>query len=189
MSTFITLVSGLPRSGTSMMMRMLEAGGIPPMTDEVREADVDNPNGYYEFERIKKVKKDASWMEDARGKAIKAIYMLLYDLPAEYSYKVVFMMRNLDEIVASQDAMLRRLDPDANGMESGLLRKLFTSHLDKVIAWLATQAHFDTLYVRYNDILVNPTANVRRINQFLGGGLDEEAMAAVVDPDLYRQKA
>ena len=106
--SFVTLVSGLPRSGTSMMMQMLHAGGIPAVTDNIRLADKDNERGYYELEAVKRTKDDASWLRDAPGKAVKVIYLLLYDLPTDYTYRVIFMNRNLDEVLASQRAMLER---------------------------------------------------------------------------------
>ena len=112
---FITVVSGLPRSGTSMMMKMLEAGGIPPVTDELRTADEDNPKGYYEFERVKAMDQgDTSWVVGARGKVVKVISALLKHLPPGEQYRVVFVRRNMPEILASQRKMLihRGEDPD-----------------------------------------------------------------------------
>ena len=106
---FLTVVSGLPRSGTSMMMRMLEQGGLPVLIDGVRTADDDNPNGYYEFEAVKQTREDASWLEGSEGKAVKMVYRLLYDLPPDRAYRVLFMTRNLDEVLASQRVMLTRL--------------------------------------------------------------------------------
>ena len=102
----IVVVSGLPRSGTSMMMKMLEAGGLTPLTDGQREADEDNLGGYYEFEQVKKMAQDSGWLEEARGKVVKVISRLLYDLPKTYHYRVIFMQRHLDEVLASQQQML-----------------------------------------------------------------------------------
>src|SRR5437868_1127771 len=116
---FLTIVSGLPRSGTSMMMRMLEAGGMPVLTDKVRSADEDNPNGYFEFEAVKRTKQDASWLDDSGGRAVKMVYRLLYDLPVNRNYRVLFMRRNLKEVLASQREMLRRKDPDADAADDG----------------------------------------------------------------------
>src|SRR5687767_1046860 len=104
----ITVVSGLPRSGTSMMMRMLEAGGIPVLIDNVRQPDEDNPAGYYEFEQVKQVRDNTQWLPSARGKTVKMVYRLLYDLPSQFDYRVIFMRRNLDEVLASQQKMLER---------------------------------------------------------------------------------
>src|SRR2546428_1479705 len=105
---FITIVSGLPRSGTSMMMRMLDAGGLPVLVDNIRKADDDNPYGYYEFEPVKRLSSDSSWLREARGKAFKMVYALLYELPKDYDYRVIVMQRKMDEIIASQRAMLCR---------------------------------------------------------------------------------
>lgn len=187
-SSPVILVSGLPRSGTSMMMRALEAGGIPPLTDGRRKPDPDNPRGYYEYEPIKRVRHDASWLGDARGKAVKAIYMLLYDLPAEYRYRVIFMTRRLDEVIASQDAMLKRSGQEGAAMDAGAVRRIFTAHLDKVKDWLARQPNFEVLYVHYNALIDQPDAWLQRVNTFLGGGLDVPAMVGVVEPALYRQR-
>ena len=106
---FITIVSGLPRSGTSMMMRMLEAGGMPVITDNLRTADDDNPRGYFEFEPAKKTKDDPSWLNAAEGKAVKMIYKLLYDLPDRLEYRVLIMRRNMQEVLTSQRKMLDRM--------------------------------------------------------------------------------
>jgi hypothetical protein len=105
----IVVVSGLPRSGTSMMMKMLEAGGIPVLTDYEREADEDNPKGYFEFERVKNLKDgDDAWLPQAKGKVVKVIAALLTDLPSSYEYEVIFMRRAMPEILASQRQMLIR---------------------------------------------------------------------------------
>src|SRR5437660_12828449 len=109
MDSEIIIVSGLPRSGTSLMMQMLENGGVPVVTDHIRTADTDNPRGYYEFEQVKKIKQDASWLPATRGKAVKMVSQLLYDLPTSERYKIIFMERDLDEVLASQEKMLERL--------------------------------------------------------------------------------
>ncbi len=185
----VTVVSGLPRSGTSMMMKMLEAGGIDPLTDEVREADIDNPKGYYEFERVKKLDKgDTAWVPQARGKAVKVISALLRHLPDDETYKVLFMRRALDEVLASQRKMLERrgeLDEDATDEE---LKELFLKHIEHVRAWSGPRDHIELLEVSYNDLIDDPEAGVEEIDRFLGGGLDTQAMAEIIDPDLYRNR-
>jgi hypothetical protein len=185
---FITIVSGLPRSGTSMMMKMLDAGGIPAITDNLRVADEDNPNGYYEFEAVKKSKQDASWVEGAAGKAVKMVYRLLYDLPPQRKYRVLFMRRNLDEVLASQTVMLERHGQTAPGVDDAKMRQIFVDQLQKVEAWLAGNPDFAVLDVDYNEIQRNPAPQVAAINQFLGGGLNTAAMQQVVDPALYRNR-
>src|SRR5687768_1736541 len=110
----ITVVSGLPRSGTSMMMKMLEAGGLEPVVDHVRKPDEDNPKGYYEFERVKALENDREWLPEAKGKFVKVISMLLRHLPADHRFKVIFMQRNMPEVLASQKKMLVRRGEDPN---------------------------------------------------------------------------
>ena len=185
----IIIVTGLPRSGTSMMMRMLEAGGVEVLTDHVRRADQDNPRGYYELERVKAIARDHGWLADARGKAFKMVSMLLFDLPPQYAYRIVFMEREMAEVLASQRTMLARrgLDPLA-GPDDRAMAAGFAVHLDKVKAWLGTQPNLRVLYMRYHDVVREPLAQSGRVDEFFGGGLDTVAMAAVVEPSLYRQR-
>jgi hypothetical protein len=186
---FITVVSGLPRSGTSMMMKMLEAGGLPPITDNLRTADEDNPKGYYEFERVKKMPEgDTSWVKDARGKTVKVISALLEHLPDGYPYRVLFMQRKMEEILASQTKMLVRSGKPTDKVSDEKLAGMYTKHLAKVNAWLAGKPNISVLYLDYNEILADPAASSARINVFLGNLLDEQNMTAVVDPTLYRQR-
>ena len=186
---FITVVSGLPRSGTSMMMRMLDAGGIPGFTDNDRIPDADNPNGYYEYEPIKKLNEDSSWMAGAVGHAIKAIYLLLYQLPKDFNYRIVFMRRNLDEVIASQDAMLRRSGAATGTMDRRVLARHFETQLRQVDSWLRQQANMAVLDVPYAEAVRDPKATAVKVAAFLGGALDVDKMAASVDPALYRQRA
>jgi len=185
----VTIVSGLPRSGTSMMMKMLEAGGLAPLTDEIRTADKDNPKGYYEFERVKKMPDgDKAWMVEARGKSVKVISALLEHLPPEYSYKIIFMRRNMAEILASQKKMLIRQGKPTDKVSDEELAKMYEKHLAKVQAWLATQPNVSTLDVDYNMLLENPRQYLEQIQQFLGTPLNVDNMGNVVDPALYRQR-
>lgn len=185
---YLSIVSGLPRSGTSMMMRMTEAGGLPVMIDEIREADDDNPNGYYEFEAVKLTKEDPSWLESSAGKVVKMVYRLLYDLPADREYRVLFMRRNLDEILASQRVMLDR-NGQGDAITDDEMSKLFRAEIDGFYAWHAEQPHMKLIDVDYNALMSDPRTQAERINEFLGGGLDVEAMVGVVDPSLYRNRA
>lgn len=185
----VLIVSGLPRSGTSMMMKMLEAGGVPVLTDELRTADEDNPRGYYEFERVKAMDKgDTAWVADARGKVVKVISALLQYLPADYEYRVIFMHRNLTEVLASQHKMLRHRAADEDAVSDEEMTRLFEMHLADVKGWLDRQPHMQTLHVDYNAMLVDPHPFVMQIDDFLGMGLDRKAMQAVVDPALYRNR-
>jgi len=184
----ITVVSGLPRSGTSMMMRMLEAGGLEVLTDELREADADNPKGYYEFERVKQLEHDKSWLGNAEGKVVKIISQLLYHLPGDATYKVVFMRRNMEELLASQRRMLARRG-ESDQLDDRQMAQLFRKHLEQIQGWLDQQPGFDVVYVSYNEVLEDPQEQARKVNRFLGDTLDVDAMVRVVDPDLYRQRA
>jgi hypothetical protein len=189
MNDQIVVVSGLPRSGTSLMMKMLEAGGVPLLTDGVREADEDNPEGYYEFEPVKDLERDASWLPRARGRAVKIISQLLPGLPPGHEYRVVFMVRKVEEVVASQRKMLDRLgtapedDPGDDEMEGVLLR-----HLDRVLDRCGEREDMELLPVSFNQIFLRARDHADRVSKFLGGGLDVDAMVAVVDPALYRQR-
>ncbi|HET9529286.1 MAG TPA: sulfotransferase [Blastocatellia bacterium] len=184
----IVIVSGLPRSGTSMMMRMLTAGGIEALTDNLRTADEDNPKGYFEFEKVKELEKDDSWLADARGKAVKIISKLLKHLPARYSYRVIFMRRKMDEILASQRQMLIRRGEPADTISDRRMAEIFERHLKDVQAWLENQPNIEVIYVDYNETLADPSPSIERINEFLGGGLDASAMMDVVEKALYRQQ-
>jgi hypothetical protein len=185
----IIIVSGLPRSGTSMMMRMLEAAGIPVLTDAIRGADADNPNGYYEFERVKQLSRDQSWLATAPGKAVKMVYRLLYDLPRGYQYQVIFMSRKMEEVLASQAVMLQRNNRDAGAIDDAQMARLFQNQLQKLDDWLPTQPHFSMLRVNYNHLLRDPRPAVLEIARFLDRSLDVEAMIAICDPALYRQRS
>lgn len=184
------IVSGLPRSGTSMMMKMLEAGGLEIVTDNLRIADDSNPRGYYEFERVKKMPEgDTAWVKEAQGKVVKVISALLEYLPAGYHYKVIFLRRNIDEILASQRQMLAQENKAADPAGDEQMANLFKKHLAQVENWLAKQTNMDVLYISYNDMLKDPTVHIPEIHQFLGGDLDIRAMNQTIDPQLYRQRA
>jgi len=186
---FITIVSGLPRSGTSMMMRMLEAGGMPAVVDHDRKPDDDNPNGYYEFEPIKKLKENSAWVAGATGRVVKAVYLLLYDLPKEHRYRVVFMRRDLPEVIASQDTMLRRSGAKTGGIEAKILARHFETQLRQVETWLLQQPNFAVTFVNYADIVRDPAGSAAAIAEFLDNVVDPVRMAAGVDPGLYRNRA
>jgi hypothetical protein len=188
-SQFLTIVSGLPRSGTSMMMRMLEHGGMKVLVDHQRKPDVDNPRGYYEFEAVKKTKEDASWLDQREGTAVKMVYRLLYDLPCDRSYRVLFMRRKLDEVLASQRAMLERNGTTNDGVSDEQLAKLFETELNAFYKWVSQQSHIRLIDIDYNQIIREPRAELARVAQFLGGDLDVDGMVAVVDESLYRNRA
>jgi hypothetical protein len=186
LDTEIIVVSGLPRSGTSLMMQMLDAGGIPALTDHVRSADTDNPRGYYEYEAVKRTNKDSSWLVGARGKVVKMVSSLLYDLPKTETYRVIFQRRDLDEILDSQEKMLRRLGRAAAPREK--MKESFALHLDRLFEWLPEQSHLKVLSVSYNSLIAAPATQVQRIVAFLDGLPSADAMLQAVDPTLYRNR-
>jgi hypothetical protein len=186
MNNRIIIVSGLPRSGTSLMMQMLDNGGVPVVTDHIRRADQDNPRGYYEYERVKRIKEDVSWLPESRGKAFKMVSQLLYELPASERYGIIFMERDLDEMLISQEKMLARLNkPSA---PRAAIERAFREHLRKVRGWLAGQANIEVLSVSYNNLVERPEEEAERVSAFLGGNADKENMSKTVDPLLYRNR-
>jgi hypothetical protein len=185
----ITVVSGLPRSGTSMMMKMLAAGGLEILSDQIRVADNDNPGGYYEFEPVKQLKEGAvDWLPKAVGKTVKVIATLLPYLPPKYDYQVIFMQRAIPEILASQRRMLVARGKDPDVIREDEMERIYNIHLKNVLAWVKDQNNVSFIEVSYNDMLKNPIPNVERIARFLSGQLDTNAMLSVIDPDLYRQR-
>ena len=186
----IVIVSGLPRSGTSMMMKMLDAGGLSILTDSIRQADIDNPKGYYEYERVKNLEKetDKSYVREARGKVLKVISFLLKDLPDDNFYRVVFMRRHLDEVIASQNKMLDRRGEDAIE-DRETMAEAYRNHLAAVKILVRKRPNLEMLEFRYDEAVKNPKEAARMVNAFLGGKLDERAMAAVIDGELYRNRA
>jgi len=186
---FITVVSGLPRSGTSMMMKMLAAGGMYILTDNARIPDDDNPRGYYELEKVKALKDgETKWLSEAQGKAVKIISALLQHLPSQYQYKIIFMRRDLDEILASQKQMLVRRGEATDKIDDDTLGGLFQKHLLQVEKWISQQPNIGVTYINYNDILRNPEIDIQKVVQFLDMSLDKSLMLGVPDSNLYRQK-
>ncbi len=184
----IVVVSGLPRSGTSMMMRMLAEGGLPIITDELRRADDDNPNGYFELEVVRKLKEgNSTWLKDANGKAVKVISALLEYLPQEYQYKIIFMERESRETLASQKKML-----DHRGETSKLndeeMERQVREHLTVIKPWLVRQPNMEVLYVKYNTLLAEPEPFCEQIAEFLEVSLNQTRMLAVPDKRLYRNR-
>lgn len=185
----IVVVSGLPRSGTSMAMKMLEAGGLSPVIDGIRTADEDNPKGYYEDERVKDLgqMEDKTWLADSKGKAIKIISYLLKDLPGNYNYKVLFMRRNLQEVLASQTKMLERRGEASESSDERMI-EIYEDHLWKVNRLLKREPHIEALDVPYKLVLEDPQQQAQRMHAFLGLRLDVEKMSSVVDKNLYRNR-
>jgi len=185
----ISIVSGLPRSGTSLMMQMLAAGGMPVLADGERQADVDNPKGYLEWERIKQLPRDAACIAEAEGKVVKVISQLLFSLPAQYEYRIVFMQRRLAEVLASQEQMLRNRGNLESAGNSSAVVKAFQDHLFEVNAWLNGKPNLKVLRVHYHRVLAEPRQISAKVSEFLEAALDVDAMVQQVDQSLYRQRA
>src|SRR6476661_103078 len=184
----ITIVSGLPRSGTSLMMQMLVAGGMTAVSDGERKADADNPKGYLEWERIKQLPKDPSLIADAEGKVVKVISQLLLSLPPGHEYRVVFMQRPLPEVMASQEEMLRRRGNFDPGEDNSVVARAFQDHLSECYAWLNGKPYVKVNRVQYHGVLREPKETAENVVKFLEVPLDVEAMAKQVDGTLYRQR-
>jgi hypothetical protein len=185
----IVVVSGLPRSGTSMVMSMLEAGGLSIWTDRVREADEDNPKGYFELEKVKDLAEmdDKSWLLEARGKGIKVISHLLKELPDENYYRIIFARRDLEEVIASQNIMLDR-QSESNPVDDAKAIALYRKHLVNVRFLVRRKRNLEMIELNYGDTLSSPQESAIRINNFLGGTLNTEKMSAVIDQRLYRNR-
>ncbi|MBC8433805.1 MAG: sulfotransferase domain-containing protein [Desulfobacterales bacterium] len=183
----IVVVSGLPRSGTSMVMRIVEAGGLELIVDGKRKADQDNPKGYFEYEKVKELAKDDSWLKDISGKVVKIVSPLLYNLPLTYKYKIIFVKRHMEEILASQNKMLESSGRQSH-IEDSVMGEKFEVHLKKVCKWIEKQKNIICLYVSYNEIMQNPLPSLSKMNEFLGGILDLNAMIEAIDGSLYRNR-
>ncbi len=185
----VYVVSGLPRSGTSMAMAILQAAGLPLFVDRSRLADEDNLGGYFEHEAVKRIRSDHSWVSQALGKAVKVISPSLEFLPTALNYRIVFMRRDLVEVCASQEQMLRRLSKEAKGEGQSDMMELMQRHLDQIDAWLKSQANVEVLYLNYADLVQEPVIGCRSLARFLAVGSNVEQMAKVVDPRYYRQRS
>lgn len=185
---FITVVSGLPRSGTSMMMQMLQAGGMPILTDGVRGPDADNPRGYWEFEPVKKLPAANDWVALAVGKAVKVVHALIPSLPSGFRYRVILMRRDVREVVASQRVMLQRAGKAGADLSDERLTEIFTLQMANVVAWLQEKPECQTLEIEHRECMEMPIVVAAKVNRFLGGRLDEPQMSAAVDSILYRQR-
>src|SRR5208282_1868741 len=184
----ITIVSGLPRSGTSLMMQMLDAGGLPVLSDGERKADADNPKGYLEWERIKQLPKEPSLIGEAEGKVVKVISQLILSLPLGHDYRIVFMQRPLPEVLKSQDEMLRRRGAADSNTDTSAIEEAFQRHLIEVNKWLAGKANMRVARVHYHRVLREPKAVAEEMAAFLQVPLDIAAMVRQVDGNLYRNR-
>jgi len=180
----IIVVSGLPRSGTSLMMQMLHSGGVDILTDQKRKADVSNPKGYFEYEPVMSLHKDKSWMHKAQNKAVKIVAPLLKHISPEFRYKIIFMKRDLDEVVKSQQRMIGK-DPDTIPVS---LYNSYYGQLQQIGVWKDKEPGVELIYVDYADVLSDPDETLRKVIDFTGVQLDFEKMKACIDPTLYRNR-
>src|SRR5271157_991688 len=185
----ITVVSGIPRSGTSLMMQMISAGGMPVLTDGQRSADANNPRGYYELESVKSLARNPEAISAAEGKVVKIISSLLTHLPKQHEYRVIFMRRPLDEVLASQDKMMGRLGKDIPPAATESVAGAFAQHLIQIGAWLSEQANIEVLYVDYVSVLEDAHREALKIRTFLDHELDVDAMVRKVEHSLHREKS
>ena len=184
---WITVVSGVPRSGTSLMMSMLVAGGLEPLKDDVRAADEDNPRGYFELEAVKRLKEDASWVDGAAGRVVKAVHVHVRNLPrGAHRYRVMLMRRDMGEVMRSQRKMLERRGKPGGALSDERAAQLFLKQLADLEAWMSAEPNFAFVAADYNELLRDPDPVIASVNAFLGGLLDEGRMKAQIDPKLYR---
>jgi hypothetical protein len=183
----ITIVSGLPRSGTSLVMQMLAAGGYPILSDNQRVADEDNPRGYLEFEKVKSLERDQTWLPEAEGKAVKIVSFLLTKLPATFEYRVIFVRRDLDEVIRSQEQMLQRRGQPP-GPDAGTMKAHFERHLRSVDDWLAQQPQLSARNFMHADLIRDPRSQAEQLARFLQTELDLTRMVQAVDPSLHRHR-
>jgi len=185
----IYVVSGLPRSGTSLAMQMLAAGGLPVLSDGLRPSDSNNPRGYHEWEKIKQLPQDPACIAEAEGKAVKVISSLLMSLPGGHEYRVLFMTRPLEEVVASQSVMITNLGTRGPSLPAQTMMAALKAHRNQVLAWLKTRQDIPVKELDYHALLADPPARAAQIASFFDLPLDTEAMAKQVDPALHRQRA
>jgi len=184
----ITVVSGLPRSGTSLMMQMLDTGGIEPFTDNIRQPDESNPKGYCEYERVKSLDRDTSWLFEVENCAVKIVANWLHFLPPEFEYSLVFMERDLEEVIRSQDEMLKLAGRPARKYDLDLMASSYGRLIEATKDWLSRQKNINTININHQDVITNPSQAAEMVNNFLGNMLDESKMPSVIEHTLYHQK-
>ncbi len=184
----ITVVTGLPRSGTSLMMQILKAGGMEILTDEIRRPDISNPLGYFEYEKVKSLHKDSSWIKEAEGKAVKVIVQLVAYLPESFNYSVIIMKRNLDEIIVSQNKMIETLGGKKSVVGNDILKKTFELQFNKAKEYLLVNSNFKTFMISYNELLLGNLNKLREMNNYLNLNLNLEKVNGIIDQSLYRER-
>ena len=184
----IIVVSGLPRSGTSLMMQILQAGGITLLTDNSRKADLNNPQGYYEFDPVKQLQKNSEWLSLASGKAVKIISHLLKYLPDKFSYKIFFMERDINEIINSQNRMLDNLNNDRGKLSENQLKNYYTKHLKEIKSFINNSQNFEVRYISFQNLHQQPQMELDKIRRFLSINMDSDTLKKIIKPDLYRNR-
>jgi len=180
----IVVVSGLPRSGTSLMMQMLQKGGLQTLTDHERKADQSNPKGYFEYQPVKSLHKDNSWLHEAKNKSVKVVAPLLKFLSPEYRYKVIFMKRDLTEVIKSQQKMIGK-NPDILPFN---LFEAYNKQLNQVEIWKNKEPGVELIYLDYKEVLEHPGQVADKLSAFIGSKLNKSEMLTCVDKTLYRNK-
>jgi Sulfotransferase domain len=186
---FTTVVTGLPRSGTSLAMQLLHAGGVPILTDRQRAPDEDNPRGYFEMERVKRLAADPAALDGSPGHAVKVIHLLIPHLPEDRPYRVLFMQRDPMEVIRSQQIMLSRTSTSSPPLAADRLADIYAAQLALTRAWLTARPDIGVLEISYARLIAAPAAAVAEISRFLGGNLDLPAMTAAVVPSLHRNRS
>ena len=184
----IIVVTGLPRSGTSLMMQILQSLQIKLFTDNHRSADESNPKGYFEHQWVKTIEKDNSWLTDVKGKAIKIVSPLIKYLPVDLNYKIIFMNRDLDEIIQSQERMLTENNKKDDATNSEELKQIFLKDLKQSKDWIHTQLHSEVLEILHSKLLKNPETELEKIKSFLKIDINTTLILKVIDKNLYRSK-
>ena len=186
----MVVVSGLPRSGTSMLMRVLRGGGVPLMVDDIRAADENNKLGYFEFEPVKSlgsgVARDLSWIAEARGKGVKVVAPLLRHLPAGIPARIIVLHRPLAQVLASQEAMKERLGTAGRSTSTAMLARRYATEMERIDGLVAARPAWRVLHVSYERMLADPAGECRRIGVFLGDRFDADRAAAGVDRSQRR---
>lgn len=179
----IIVVTGLPRSGTSLMMQILDRAGIPILQDGKRESDISNPKGYYELEAVKGIVQDNSFLDGAEGKAVKIVAPLPLHMNTSNNYRVIFMRRDLEEILLSQEKMLNKDQTS----EREKFRTIYEFHIKKTYRFFQ-ENNIPYLDVSYNELMDNPAETLKTVVNFLNVDADPAVLAGVVSPELYRNR-
>ncbi|MCF8358331.1 MAG: alkaline phosphatase family protein [Prolixibacteraceae bacterium] len=187
-TTPIIVVSGLPRSGTSMMMQLLEKAGVPLFTDEARGTDENNLKGYYEHEKVKQLVRNSRWLGEAKGKAVKIVLPLLYKIPATFNYKIIMMKRDMEEVIESQHRMLVNTGKIDEGIYASGIEATYAKYLERLEGWAQRNKNVELLEIDYNKAVTNPVETARKVIGFLNLGKEEEKIASSINPELYRTK-